>query len=496
MQPEPVPEPSSPNPTSQHDSDEKSKIWSRAKREQNQILMRKRIKYQQAMSKAREKYQPTTSEVEVFECFSKKLIKTYFITATGQIKRPEHHIYWWRCIFSYLNVSDYDRLRLRLLCRLFRDSLHPPPSGTYTVFPHPLHTSLHSLIESLRDINRNCKFCMPKFLFLEKGTHDEKKKLIDLDFSIDIVGSGRENTVLLGGIRISTLETATNINISVKNLTISGAKSNGLHISNRESNTSHDIILDNVLIEKCSNNGVCLQSDHLTNSSSIHGKFNDIEVRECGLSGIFVEGKNVLATVSGHDTSIHFNCTRHETHSDNCAGLNCGTSAKIDLIYPLNLSISKCNDQDLDWREAMHKSLSFETKVTTKKTALGLGMSVGLSKVTKAHPTQVIFLIGFAALADGTFSEIKENHLLMPQDLFISINGVFIDNLKTFTDVFQKLSVGESITFLVKRCAKIERERLLLISEIKENEIKENEIKENEIKENEIKENEITESKQ
>ena len=76
----------------------------------------------------------TTSDMYL----STHLIVPYFITAGGEIKRPEHLIAWWSRIFSFLFVyvpDDKERIELRFLCRLFRDALKPPP--LYTTFPHP-----------------------------------------------------------------------------------------------------------------------------------------------------------------------------------------------------------------------------------------------------------------------------------------------------------------------------------------------------------------------
>ena len=55
---------------------------------------------------------------------STHLIVPYLITASGEIKRPEHLIAWWSRIFSFYVPDEKDRIELRFLCRLFRDA-HP-----------------------------------------------------------------------------------------------------------------------------------------------------------------------------------------------------------------------------------------------------------------------------------------------------------------------------------------------------------------------------------
>ncbi len=82
---------------------------------------------------------------------STHLIVPYFITAGGEIKRPEHLIAWWSRIFSFLCVpDDKDRIELRFLCRLFRDSLKPLP--LWTSFPHPKYPTLNGLMNKLNEM--------------------------------------------------------------------------------------------------------------------------------------------------------------------------------------------------------------------------------------------------------------------------------------------------------------------------------------------------------
>ena len=82
---------------------------------------------------------------------STHLIVPYFITAGGEIKRPEHLIAWWSRIFSFLCVpDDKDRIPLRSLCRLFRDSLKPLP--LWTSFPHPKYPTLNRLMNKLNEM--------------------------------------------------------------------------------------------------------------------------------------------------------------------------------------------------------------------------------------------------------------------------------------------------------------------------------------------------------
>jgi hypothetical protein len=81
---------------------------------------------------------------------STHLIIPYFITANGEIKRPEHLIAWWTRIFSFYVPDEKDRKKLRFLCRLFRDSLKPPL--LWTTYPHPKYPKLNGLMNTLKSV--------------------------------------------------------------------------------------------------------------------------------------------------------------------------------------------------------------------------------------------------------------------------------------------------------------------------------------------------------
>ena len=62
---------------------------------------------------------------------------------------------WWELIFSYLHFNEFERLSVRNLCRLFHTVLAGPTcAGVYTIFPHPNHPSLNSLMNRLHVMAR------------------------------------------------------------------------------------------------------------------------------------------------------------------------------------------------------------------------------------------------------------------------------------------------------------------------------------------------------
>ena len=99
---------------------------------------------------------------------STHLIVPYFITPNGTIKRPEHLIAWWSRIFSFYVPDETDRIELRFLCRLFRDSLKPLP--LWTSFPHPKYPTLKDLMDTLNSVYQKDPTKAPKIVFVMKGT--------------------------------------------------------------------------------------------------------------------------------------------------------------------------------------------------------------------------------------------------------------------------------------------------------------------------------------
>ena len=104
---------------------------------------------------------------------STHLIVPYFITASGEIKRPEHLIAWWSRIFSFYVPDFYvpddkDHLHLRFLFRLFRDALQPPP--LWTTFPHQNYPTLNELMDKLNRVDHTVDpKKAPKIVFVMEG---------------------------------------------------------------------------------------------------------------------------------------------------------------------------------------------------------------------------------------------------------------------------------------------------------------------------------------
>ena len=109
----------------------------------------------------------TTTMIVAATYLATHLIVPYFVTSTGEIKRPEHLIAWWSRIFSFFVPNEKDRIELRFLCRLFRDSLKPPP--VWTSFPHPNYTTLDGLMNTLNSVYEEDPTKAPKIVFVMAG---------------------------------------------------------------------------------------------------------------------------------------------------------------------------------------------------------------------------------------------------------------------------------------------------------------------------------------
>jgi len=95
----------------------------------------------------------------------------------------------WTAIFSYLHFNEYERLSVRNLCRLFHTVLPGPTcAGVYTMYPHPNHTSLRSLMNCLNAMAGVEGSNVPEHLFLANGVHVIDGRYVIINIPISIIG--------------------------------------------------------------------------------------------------------------------------------------------------------------------------------------------------------------------------------------------------------------------------------------------------------------------
>jgi len=138
--------------------------------------------------------------------------------------------------------------------------------------------------------------------------------------NVNIVGDPavpRDNIVINGGILID-IDRQYVGNCHLQHLTLRQTKGSG--VWGRSSFTMED-----VLVEQCDGDGV------KADGYGVVGRCTNVEVRQCGGSGVFVED-DASITLIGAKTTVHHNCTNEESDE---YGLQVDGSSTIQLVSPL-----------------------------------------------------------------------------------------------------------------------------------------------------------------
>jgi hypothetical protein len=210
----------------------------------------------------------------------------------------------------------------------------PTCAGVYTIYPHPNHASLNSLMIRLHEM-ASVEGNVPKNLFITDGVHtieDEDHGLfrvvnmIKINIPISIIGESREHCIVMGGLLVIGKEED---DVNVSNLTLREPTGSGVLGFKGAS-----VHLDNVSVENSGSNGV---SVYRTKRSTM----KNCNVSHSKLSGLFVQWGGLM-TIGGNGTTIHHNCTDGRSGD---YGLDTGsTSSSIHLASSLTIeTISKNN---------------------------------------------------------------------------------------------------------------------------------------------------------
>jgi uncharacterized protein YkuJ len=242
----------------------------------------------------------------------------------------------WTSIFSYLHFNEHERLSVRNLCCLFHTVLPGPTcTGVYTIFPHPKHPSLNSLMNRLNAMARVEGSNLPENLFLANGVHvieiyqryGRDCNIVEIHFPISIIGESREHCIVRGGLLMKGKKED---DVNVSNLTLRDSKDCGVR------GNCAPFHLDNVSVENSGDCGVVVSGAKILWTRSNHtGKNNGVykrsTMKNCNVShsarsGLFVmEGG--LMTIDGNGTTIHHNCTNGNSGE---YGLHAGGPAYAD----------------------------------------------------------------------------------------------------------------------------------------------------------------------
>jgi hypothetical protein len=257
----------------------------------------------------------TTSNIYL----STHLIVPYFITPNGTIKRPEHLIAWWSRIFSFYVPDEKDHIELRFLCRLFRDSLKPPP--LYTFYPHPNYPALDGLMNKLNSVHEQDLMKAPKIVFVMEGTFHIPvgfKNYVTLGYPIMIIGAGQDKTTIHGGFKIEGLKEEEK-SVSMQGMTMMGSRGHGLFASDGLSFSCKDMIFT-----QCRCTGVCVDNTK--------GRLINCMITHCGNSGIWCS-MNGLIELEGSQTKVDGNVI--SGYSWESGLFSRDTSSVIHLLFPL-----------------------------------------------------------------------------------------------------------------------------------------------------------------
>jgi hypothetical protein len=295
---------------------------------------------------------PTTATVKKarYSYISQKII-LQFQPSVDPNDIPYEQIAWWKMIFSYIQPNDYERLRLRRLCNMFKASLKAPPHGVFTKYPHSNHTSIDSLFNRCKELYDEDPTKAPTIFFIKDGVHEiqgyyeehEPEHEDDSDYDpedyhvpwrliqypMQIIGAGRDKTTLCGGgLRIEgTKEEGKNV--VLKDMTISETKGSGLLNDNGLS-----FLCKRMTFIQCGASGVYVENTK--------GRFINCVITQCGSNGIYCS-MNALIELEGDQTKVHGNGTSGFSWY---YGLRTNdTSSTIHLLFPLTEESVSTNNQ-------------------------------------------------------------------------------------------------------------------------------------------------------
>tara|TARA_B110001450_G_scaffold172760_1_gene161134 strand:+ start:246 stop:2054 length:1809 start_codon:yes stop_codon:yes gene_type:complete len=182
----------------------------------------------------------------------------------------------------------------------------------------------------------------PNTILLGQGEHHIDGNYEHISSAMNIVGDpgvARKDIVIMGGIWFE--EGIPGI-CHLQHLTLRQAEDDGVR-------GKSSFTMDDVLVEQCVDCGV------VAYATGVIGRCTNVEVRQCGLSGV-VAGNGASITLIGAKTTVHHNCTKGKSGS---YGLQVWDSSSfssiapstIQLVSPLTKEeVSTDNGGDGNWR--------------------------------------------------------------------------------------------------------------------------------------------------
>jgi hypothetical protein len=186
----------------------------------------------------------------------------------------------------------------------------------YTMFPHPHHPSLDSLMTRCDELYLEDPTKAPTIIFIQEGDHEAGGDLV-IKYAMKIIGAGRDKTTIHGdGFRIQgTKEEGREVDM--QDMTIKGASQSGLF-----GNNGLSFLCTRMTFTQC---GIGVEA------KNTKGRLINCVITQCGESGI-ISGYNALIELEGDQTKVDGNVADGDSW---CYGLKTGTSSIIHLLFPL-----------------------------------------------------------------------------------------------------------------------------------------------------------------
>ena len=124
------------------------------------------------------------------------------VVMTAALLRIVKHGYsvpWFKQrVFPYLGPNTKDTIELRCSCRLFRDSLDPPPM--WASFSNSKYKKLNLFMDKLNSVYEKDPTKAPKIVFVMEGTFhgNGNDSEVNINYPLMMIGAGRNKTFLDG----------------------------------------------------------------------------------------------------------------------------------------------------------------------------------------------------------------------------------------------------------------------------------------------------------
>ena len=232
-------------------------------------------------------------------------------------------------------------------------------------------------LNSLKDAIQEAKEKGIKDIYLLNGTHDEERKLVNIDHSVSIIGESREHCIVLGGLKMNGKKKH---DINVSNLTLRESKGNGV-----SGDKGASIHLDNVSVEYSGWNGVSVfgtKRNSMKNCNVSHSKHNGLLVQFGGVMWIDGNATTVHHNASGYPSGYyglcaHVNSSIHLASSltiemitkNNCGGGygNFGGKGTIKTITSVDV---RTKNVSYDWKSFCIKFPRFNVNYVMSMTEI------------------------------------------------------------------------------------------------------------------------------